>query len=401
MDNVEHLGEVDGILIGGDVAFKGDPDEYEAAQDWIGQLADACGCDLNSVFVVPGNHDVDQRVIRSKVAVQNAQSAIFNAHGNRLAVLTAQLNDEQSGRSLFEPIAAYNDFAARYNCQVYPTDKIFWKQIREFGDGVALRIFGLTSTLLSGQGAPRGERDNESTLYLSPLQTVLDPQEDTVTMVLSHHPPEWLLDRDDVNDKINGRAHIQLFGHKHAGRITREDGYLRVNAGAVNPDEGELGWCPTYNFLDIQVEGEGRTRKIKIVTHILEWQQNPEGYRPRRSPQGADFFTHEIAFPSRNRPASVAAPIRVVADEQPAHGGAAILSDTEAEMGRPDTRNLVIRFWKLNSSQRRSIARSLGLLEASEATLPEPERYGRALIRAGERNLLDELQTQIENEERN
>ena len=69
-------------------------------------------------------------------------------------------------------------------------------------------------------------------------------------------------------------------------------------------------------------------------------------------------------------------------------------------MSDETTRNLVYRFWKLTSSQRRDIAMGLGLLEEGEIALPEPERYGRALLRAGERGLIDALGAEIKKRER-
>ena len=65
------LGPVGAILIGGDIAFYGHPQEYEAAFDWIEEVANACGCSLAKVFVVPGNHDVDRSVITRSAATRN------------------------------------------------------------------------------------------------------------------------------------------------------------------------------------------------------------------------------------------------------------------------------------------------------------------------------------------
>jgi hypothetical protein len=65
------------------VAFKGHPQEYEASKSWIGELAQACGCPLERVFVIPGNHDVDRGVIMSSAAVRNAQAAIMTAASDR------------------------------------------------------------------------------------------------------------------------------------------------------------------------------------------------------------------------------------------------------------------------------------------------------------------------------
>ena len=64
-------------------------------------------------------------------------------------------------------------------------------------------------------------------------------------------------------------------------------------------------------------------------------------------------------------------------------------------MGDASTRNLVFRFWNLASSERREIALALGLINAEELRLPEPERYGRGLLRAGERGQLAALAREI------
>lgn len=88
-------------------------------------------------------------------------------------------------------------------------------------------------------------------------------------------------------------------------------------------------------------------------------------------------------------PASV--PLVVAGPTDTAEDESAVVHDVEAAMGETDNRGLLYRFWRLASSQRREIAQELGLLEEGEMKLPEPERYGRALIRAGERNILDKV----------
>ena len=62
---VQAIGPVGAMLIGGDVAFTGHPAEYIVAKAWIHELAEACGCLLERIFVIPGNHDVDRGVIAS------------------------------------------------------------------------------------------------------------------------------------------------------------------------------------------------------------------------------------------------------------------------------------------------------------------------------------------------
>jgi predicted phosphodiesterase len=398
---VANLGPVGALLIGGDIAFKGDPKEYDVAFNWIKELAQAGGCPIERVFVVPGNHDVDRSVVARSPAVRNAHAAIARAAPyRRERELRTQFNDPETGRALFAPLAAYNEFAKHFNCQIYPPEHLYWKQDLPLDGGVHLRVHGLTSTLLSGA---EGEDDTRESLYLSPLQTVLDPVDNVVNLVICHHPPDWFIDQDDVNDAICGRAAIHLFGHKHRQRISRDDGYVRFSAGAVNPDRNEGGWQPGYNLIDIRVIGEGSARVLEINAHLLQWQSNPDQYRPVLTQQGEPVFCHRIPFPGQTPPLA----------PNPCHGTVAPelgrtpsvpeqeAANVEVGMSNEHTRNLVFRFWNLTVSQRREIMLDLGLIEEDELRLPEPERYGRALLRAGERSMLEELADEIAQREKN
>ena len=60
---VQAIGHVDAILVGGDIAFAGKPEEYAVALSWLYELADACGCRHTRIYVVPGNHDIDRDII--------------------------------------------------------------------------------------------------------------------------------------------------------------------------------------------------------------------------------------------------------------------------------------------------------------------------------------------------
>ena len=402
---VAKLGSAGAILIGGDIAFKGAPEEYQTALVWIRELATEAGCPLERIFVIPGNHDVDREIILNKPAVRNAQTAIAGADRNgREHEFRTQISDGDTARSLLAPLAAYNDFAKHFNCQVFLPDHLYWKQDLDLEDGVVLRVHGLTSTLLSGTD---GTEDTRESLYLSPLQTVLDPRDNVVNVVLSHHPPDWFMDQDDADEAICSRAAIHMFGHKHRQRITREVGYVRFSAGAVNPDRKGLGWCPGYNLIDVHVTGSGRERMLMIDAHCRQWQSNPDQFRPFLTQQGEEVFRHSIRFPDLQHADALteilvatasagrtdaAAPAAVVAAQKSE-------ADVEAAMGDTSTRNLVFRFWNLTSSQRREITLRLGLISQDEIHLPEPERYGRGLLRAGERQKLNELAHEIAQKE--
>jgi predicted MPP superfamily phosphohydrolase len=394
------LGAVDAILVGGDVAFRGAPEEYSAALEWLKELSDECRCPLERVFVVPGNHDVDRGVITGSANVRNVQAAISTAT-HRERELREQFHDAEAGRSLLAPIEAYNAFAARFNCQIYAPEKLFWHQDLPLDDCAVLRVYGLTSTLLSGA---RGKDDTSQSLYLSPLQTVLNPADGVVNLVMCHHPPDWLLDRDDVEDAICGRAAIHLFGHRHRQRLQREHGYIRFSSAAVNPDRHEVGWEPGYNLIRLTTSLQDGGRYLDIEAHLRVWQTNPDMFIAKRTIDNDDVFRHRLRISGearRRETAVAAAAVRNASSEQSevAAKCANAPVDGGTTMSDERTRNLVLRFWDLASSERREIAMELGLLEDEEIRLPEAERYGRALGRAGERGLLDRVADEIEKRE--
>jgi hypothetical protein len=395
-DRVVNLGPVDAILVGGDIAFKGAAEEYVVAYGWLEELATACGCSMERVFVVPGNHDVDRSVILRWPSVQNAQAAIRAAQRHeRERTLRTQFTDAETSRALLLPLAAYNEFAKRFSCQVYSPDRLYWTQNLPLENGVHLRVHGLTSTLLSGAN---GGNDQRGSLYLSPLQTVFDPVDDVVNLVLCHHPPDWLMDQDDVHDAMCGRAAIHMLGHKHRQRITRDPEYMRFSAGAVNPERDELGWEPGYNLVDIRVVGQGNDRMLKIDAHVLHWQGNPELYQPKLTHLKEQVFRHQVRIPARMLLAADLVPeVPIVAAVHTEAPDTEV--DVEVTMSDTTTRNLVFRFWNLTGSQRREIALYLGLIDAQELQLPEPERYGRALQRAGERHLLNQVAQEVKQRE--
>lgn len=393
---VAAMGPIDAIMVGGDIAFQGDPREYEVARAWLLDLAAISGCDGASIWVVPGNHDVNRKSCED-APTMNAQAMIFQARGedDRLWMLRKQLNHNVTGQALFHGHVAYNEFAKKMSCQVYP-GHLYWKQERELGSGVTLRIHGLTSTLMSGRN---GTNDEKGSLYLSPLQTI-DPSPNVVNLTICHHPPDWLIDGDDIEDMLNERAMFQVFGHKHRQRIHEGATFVRWSAGSVNPSHEEKKFEPSYNIIELNVAGEGAERRIDVASHLYRYQPQPEGFQPIRKTNGQDVFRHWIPFPAEEttgiRTGGNVEP--VIRETFKVQATASFPNtDPEASMGDAMTRHLVDRFWDLDASDRREIALELGLICDEEIDLPEPQRYGVALIRASERGLLDRLE-QLVNE---
>ena len=52
-EQASKLGDIDAILVTGDIAFKGISTEYDAATKWFEALANAVGCKKGRIYVVP------------------------------------------------------------------------------------------------------------------------------------------------------------------------------------------------------------------------------------------------------------------------------------------------------------------------------------------------------------
>ena len=401
------LGRVEVILVTGDIAFHGLASEYKAAFSWLMELSRACGCPAENIFVVPGNHDVDRDVILKKANVRNAHHAVLHlptdAKGREQEFLR-QLYDPEVKKVLLEPVQAYDEFAARFGCQLYLPEQLFWTKDFPLDSCFVLKIYGLTSTLFSGAGSPDKEDDKPNSLYMSPFQTVFNPANGLIALSMCHHPPDWFIDHEPVDEAFRDRVTIQLFGHRHRQRAVKDEKYVRFSAGAVNPNRYEPAWEPGYNLIGLAVELEEGHYFLRVESHVMVWQTNPGLFRRKEYPGGKDVFQHRILLPGQPpaplRKSKPAGHIERVADFEEYDGVVRPPLGTEADVSDSRTRNLVFRFWQLSSSQRREISSRLGLIDEDDMKLLEPERYGRAFQRAKERGLVQRLSDEIDGMER-
>jgi 3',5'-cyclic AMP phosphodiesterase CpdA len=66
------MGPVYGIVVGGDIAFSGKPEEYDLANKWLVRFAARLGVDPGErIWVVPGNHDIDRKSVENSLLIQN------------------------------------------------------------------------------------------------------------------------------------------------------------------------------------------------------------------------------------------------------------------------------------------------------------------------------------------
>lgn len=375
------------IVITGDIAFAGHVDEYQFALDWLKDLCERCGCGLETVFVCPGNHDVDRKKVDRPI-VQSLHKDIKRSSSLALeATITGFLTDPETGRILYEGIEEYNNFAGQFFCSLLPPDRTRAKRDLELNDGSKLRLWGLNSCFASSTA------DKERDLFVDTASMQIPKEAGVEHLVMMHHPISWIRQGQQLEDHLNDVARIQMFGHEHTNRINMNRDWLRLNASAAHPDRREAGWEPGYNLIEISVVNDGDTRKLKLQSHVRVWQTAPGQFRAKLDRNEKDIFAQEIELDAWQAPAK---------EKVSSGGGQAELTSEETEdvEERADImttlRQVSIKFYSLSFSKKSEIAGRLELLEEEDMLQPDFERFRRVFLRAKDRGKLDDLIAAIE-----
>jgi calcineurin-like phosphoesterase family protein len=382
------LGPPDIIIVSGDVAFGGDPAEYAFATKWLSELCTKCGAAMNTIFVVPGNHDVD-RAMTSKQLVRMLHQEIKKASDLSLdGVIRGFLTETATARLLYESLDNYNAFAQQFLCDLLPPDRTRTFRDLALDDGSILRVCGLNTAFVSSAS------DKEGDLFVDPASMQITRHAGVTNLVVAHHHLSWLRQKQSFEDYLSDVASIQIFGHIHTNRIIMSRDWVRLTASAVHPDRFEANWEPGYNLIEVGIDCDGARRRLHIKAHVRVWQTAPGGFHAKTD-KGKDIFEHWIDLDPWEASANPAASSQVTN---------AIPLDPASEPldGKSMTalRDLGIRFYRLSFSKKSEIAGRLALLENEDMSQPDFERFRRVFLRAHERNKLDDLTKAIEEAEK-
>jgi 3',5'-cyclic AMP phosphodiesterase CpdA len=377
------------ILISGDVAFAAHPEEYEFALVWLEKLVVSCGTTMESVFVVPGNHDV-VRSMASRPSVQAYHQAIKSANSVSLdGVLRGLLTDPDASRTLYAPLDKFNLFAGQFFCDVSAPMRTIATKDLKLNDGSVLRLTGLNSAFVSSQADKLGD------LFVDPACFQVPRERGVEHVAICHHPFNWLRNGDALRDHLNDVARIQLFGHDHTNRIELNRDSIRISASAAHPDRTEHGWEPGYNLIELEVINSGSERELRIRAHVRIWQSRPGQFIAKMDGE-KDIWMHKISLDGWT---ALPAKATVEAVSEVSDISEAALPTIEPQVARSDPmdrlRNISVRFFKLTFSQKSAIAGKLELLEDEDLNQPDFERYRRVFLRARDRGLIEALDQEV------
>jgi tetratricopeptide (TPR) repeat protein/predicted phosphodiesterase len=249
----KEIGEIDLVVVTGDIADFGTANEYNQAAAWLtGPLATAAGVTTARIRVVPGNHDVDRgSITRTAKALTN--DLLRDATPQQ--AIAEVLDNPNERAPLLARQAAYLTFAQIF----HPGRAVPWWSERPIIRGLTVHLAGFNSAWLSASNADRGS------LLLSRWQCnqlLAGADEADLTIALLHHPWDYLAEHDKqlVEEEIRRRCGVILHGHLHEqkARLTSDPDrdVLLLAAGASYAGSQ---WANAYQLLELDpVRGEAR-----------------------------------------------------------------------------------------------------------------------------------------------
>lgn len=295
---VKEHGPFDRVLITGDIAFSGQTREYQHLQPWLAEVARRAADGSGGVWMVPGNHDIDRNVVTGSPELRALHHQLRTASEDRLdAELESVLATPGTGALLLAPLSAYNEFARRYDCSI-DAAKPWWERELPLGRSYLLNVRGTTSVLVSD------ESDDENANRLAVPTVAFSPPSapKRIGMVLAHHPPVWMRQRERIADLLDSRFRLQLFGHRHIFRLRPEAGNLVLHAGAVHPDR-TLDWQPHFNVirLDVVRTADGST-VLRTRVHPQRWHASGSRFGPDADADGNLVRSYDLALEAAPAP---------------------------------------------------------------------------------------------------
>ena len=290
LDDVDDLvntrGDVEVILVCGDIANKGQREEYDKAHQFFADLAVHSHCSLDRIYLVPGNHDVNWN--SHKTTRELLRKELFDEKTND-EVLSKWRNEEPLALVLAHaPFENYREMALVFNSnddlakaiidgeQDLSKRKMYWTKEIGQESGYHVNLYGMSTALISGSDDFVPEKGTGQKMFLPKCSFMIVAKEEDINISMMHHPMTHVLRGSAVEKALDNRFQIQLYGHTHKQSSNAKD-VIKIYSGALQPEEEEGDeYVPIYNLIELHV---GNTEAgNRLVIDLYSRQGSDSGF---------------------------------------------------------------------------------------------------------------------------
>jgi tetratricopeptide (TPR) repeat protein/predicted MPP superfamily phosphohydrolase len=274
------IGPPDVVFVTGDLAFSGQPSEFQKGAEWIKKLREAVG-GTPQVFLIPGNHDVDRKPTKEYASALVHKG--LRAEPTKVDELLENANDL---RVIWPKLSAFADCAEGFDQPAFTAEAPFFTQPIRCSLPGKITVVGLNTALLCLDDEDGPDPKNLALGQGQLVRAIEKQDNDVLLLVLQHHPPEWLLDGDVLNSSLVQRPHFQFTGHVHVQQgilhmplLGRPR--LQFAAGAGHKDVNEEG-KHAYSWGRLSPEG--------LAYHSWSWDPDQRRFLPAHLQPDDEFY---------------------------------------------------------------------------------------------------------------
>jgi predicted phosphodiesterase len=161
----------------------------------------------------------------------------------------------------------------------YQEDKhnmFWWNDICEDLNGYTVRLFGMSSAFnCDGNDWDAIESAEKHKIFLPQLAFHgADNKEGRINIMMAHHPTNYLVNGENIQEYLDKHYKIQFFGHVHQAKSNCENDCVHVFSGALQPDgpvKTQGPYRPVFNMIEIDVEKKDATKdllKVNLQVHV-------------------------------------------------------------------------------------------------------------------------------------
>jgi len=193
------LDKIDFIVLSGDIAYWGKPEEYAAVREHlIKPLLEVTGVGPERLFIVPGNHDLDRNTFELLPATLTKP---FTSED----VVQCWLGDDKKRARLLAPFEAYHDFVTAYGDGALSS---YASKLQFNVEDKKIVLFGFNSALMAARNknTTQDKVDDDGHLIVGEPQIydfLTNIEKTDLRIAVLHHPLSWLTKFD--RDRVKGR----------------------------------------------------------------------------------------------------------------------------------------------------------------------------------------------------